>query len=80
MSVKRCFEAFPFIQQEALALIGYVKSDADFGTIRKEMVYYVRGGNRTGAIQYGQLVKPIKWLLLHRKTKCVLYELASAKL
>lgn len=79
MSVKRCFEAFPFIQQEALALIGYVKSDADFGTIRKEMVYYVRGGNRTGAIQYGQLVKPIKWLLLHRKTKCVLYELASSK-
>ena len=58
-------------------LIGYVKSDLDFDIIRKKHVYYIRGGNRPGAMQYGQLSKPIKWLMLHRKDKMELYELSS---
>ena len=49
-----------------LALIGYVKSESDFETIRKQGIYYIRGGNRPGAMQYGQVTRPFKCLLLHQ--------------
>lgn len=80
LSLKRCFEAFSSPEQkESLALVGYVKSEADFETIKREKVYYIRGGNRTGSMQYGQVTKPIKWLLLHKKEKKELYELTPEK-
>ena len=58
-------------------LIGYVKSDADFETINIQMIYYIRGGNRPGAMQFGQVSKPIKWLLLHRQNRQELYRLQT---
>jgi len=67
----------PLAKECSLALVGYVKSEADFTVIRNKGVYYVRGGNRPGAIQYGQLCKPITWLVLHRNGKKELYELLS---
>lgn len=80
LSLRHCFESCPLPeQQEGLVLVGYVKSDADFETIRREKVYYIRGGIRAGAMQYGQLSKPIKWVLLHRKGKRELYELVHDK-
>ena len=69
----------PYPQKRELALVGYVKSDMDFDIIRTERIYYVRAGNRPGAMQYGQLTKPIKWLLLHRQGKTELYELLVGK-
>lgn len=60
-----------------LALIGYVKSEMDFETIRKVKHYYIRGGNRPGAMQFGQVSKPFKWLILHRNDHVELYELVQ---
>ncbi len=62
-----------------IALIGYVKSESDFNIIKKEKIYYIRGGNRPGAMQYGQLNRPIKWLLLHRGNHKELLELVTGK-
>ena len=58
-----------------LVLIGYVKSEKDFDTIRKTKHYYIRGGNRPGAMQFGQVSKPFKWLVLHRHNQIELYSL-----
>lgn len=78
LSIEKCFSALsPSAKERNLTLVGYVKSDADFSVIRKKGIYYIRGGNRPGAIQYGQLCKPIKWLLLHRKGRKELFELLS---
>lgn len=80
LSIRRCFSMFVSPCNDIdLALIGYVKSESDFKIIRKENIYYIRGGNRSGAMQYGQLTKPIKWLLLHRGEHKELFELASGK-
>lgn len=77
-SVSQCFTMLlPLAKERGLALVGYVKSESDFSVIRNKNVYYVRGGNQPGAIQYGQLCKPIKWLVLHRNGKKELYELLS---
>lgn len=62
-----------------IALIGYVKSESDLKIIRKEKIYYIRGGNRPGAMQYGQLTRPIRWLLLHRGNHKELMELVTGK-
>ena len=78
LSINKCFSALlPFMKERSLTLVGYVKSDADFNIIRSKGIYYIRGGNRPGAIQYGQLCKPIKWLLLHRNGRKELFELLS---
>lgn len=80
LSIKHCFSAILASSSPCnLVLVGYVKSDLDFDIIRHERIYYIRGGNRPGAMQYGQLTKPIKWLLLHRKDKIELYELLPRK-
>ena len=80
LSIDRCFAALsPNVKECSLALIGYVKSESDFSVIRNKCIYYIRGGNRPGAIQYGQLSKPIKWLVLHRNGKKALYELLTGK-
>lgn len=80
LSLRRCFETLSSSEQkECFALVGYVKSEADFETIKRKKVYYIRGGNRVGAIQYGQITKPIKWLLLHGRDKKELYRLAQKK-
>ena len=80
LSLKLCFEALSSSEQkECFVLVGYVKSEADFETIKREKVYYIRGGNRVGAMQYGQITKPIKWLLLHGRDKKELYRLAQKK-
>lgn len=78
LSIDKCFSTISSCTSDYnLALVGYVKSESDFDIIRKEYVYYVRGGNRPGAMQYGQLTKPIKWLILHHKGKKELYELQT---
>jgi DNA (cytosine-5)-methyltransferase 1 len=80
LSIRRCFSMFVSpCSNIDLALIGYVKSESDFSTIKKENIYYIRGGNRPGAMQYGQLTKPIKWLLLHRGERKELLELVTGK-
>ena len=60
-------------------LIGYIKSMKDLEIVRRNKIYYVRGGNRVGALQYGQIEKPIKWLLLHRGKHKWLFELVGEK-
>lgn len=78
LSIDKCFAGLlSFVKERTLALVGYVKSESDFAVIRSKGIYYIRGGNRPGAIQYGQLCKPIKWLVLHRNGKKYLYELLS---
>ena len=78
LSIDKCFAGLlSFVKERTLALVGYVKSESDFAVIRSKGFYYIRGGNRPGAIQYGQLCKPIKWLVLHRNGKKYLYELLS---
>lgn len=80
LSIKQCFSmSLSPCSNMDIALIGYVKSDSDFNTIKKENIYYIRGGNRPGAIQYGQLTRPIKWLLLHRGNHKELFELVTGK-
>lgn len=78
ISIEHCFSALlPSAKEHSLTLVGFVKSDTDFIVIRNIGIYYIRGGNRPGAIQYGQLCKPIKWLLLHRHGRKELFELLS---
>ena len=78
LSIDKCFSSVsPFTKERNLTLVGFVKSDADFIIIRNKGIYYIRGGNRSGAVQYGQLCKPIKWLLLHRNDKIGLFELLT---
>lgn len=80
MSIRRCFSTSisPYFNV-GIALIGYVKSESDFNIIKKENIYYIRGGNRPGSMQYGQLTRPIKWLLLHRGDHKELLELDTGK-
>lgn len=56
-------------------LVGYVKSEKDLSIIREKKVYYIRGGNRPGALSFGQLDHSIKWLILHRGDKRYYFEL-----
>ena len=56
-------------------LVGYVKNEKDLSIIRKEKVYYIRGGNRPGALSFAQLDHSIKWLLLHRGNERYYFEL-----
>ena len=78
LSIKKCFSMSMLPSpNRGIALIGYVKSESDFNIIRKESIYYIRGGNRAGAMQYGQLTRPIKWLLLHRGEHKELFELVT---
>ncbi len=80
LSINNCFSPLlSFSKVRSLVLVGYVKSDADFTIIRNKGIYYIRGGNRSGAVQYGQLCKPIKWILLHRNGRKELFELLSGK-
>ena len=80
LSIKQCFStSFAPRSNMEIALIGYVKSESDFNIIRREKIYYIRGGNRPGAMQYGQLTRPIKWLLLHRGNHKELLELVTGK-
>ena len=78
LSIEKCFSALePFAKERSLTLVGFVKSDEDFTIIRNKGIYYIRGGNRPGAVQYDQLCKPIKWLLLHRNGRNELFELLT---
>lgn len=74
-SIKRCFDNAEYSKTDNSVLIGYVKSEKDLSIIRKNKVYYIRGGSRPGAMQFRQLDKPIKWLLLHRNKERYLFEL-----
>ena len=75
-SMRECFSICDSSEvMTELALVGYVKSDGDFNTIRNTKHYYIRGGNRPGAMQFGQVSKPFKWLVLHRNGKVELYSL-----
>ena len=79
-SINDCLStSLPIAEEASLVLIGYVKSESDFSIIRKEKLYYIRSGNRPGSMQYGQLCKPIKWLLLHHNKTKELYELISSE-
>ncbi|MBO7067389.1 MAG: DNA cytosine methyltransferase [Bacteroidaceae bacterium] len=80
LSIRQCFSmSMSPSSNTVMALIGYVKSESDFKIIRRENIYYIRGGNRPGAMQYGQLTKPIKWLLLHKGEHIELFELVTGK-
>ena len=80
LSIKQCFSSYVSSSSNMqIALIGYVKSESDFDIIKREKIYYIRGGNRPGAMQYGQLTRPIKWLLLHKGEHKELLELATGK-
>lgn len=80
LSINSCLSTLlPNVKDHNLVLVGYVKSESDFNVVRKEHIYYIRGGNRPGAMQYGQFAKPIKWLMLHHKSKRELYELLSGR-
>ena len=80
LSIRQCFSMTLSPRSNMdIALIGYVKSESDFNIIRKKNIYYIRGGNRPGAMQYGQLTRPIKWLLLHRGDHKELFELVTGK-
>ena len=80
LSIRKCFSISMLPSpNRGIALIGYVKSESDFNIIRKENIYYIRGGNRPGAMQYGQLIRPIKWLMLHRGEHKELLELVTGK-
>jgi len=74
-SILSCFSSYEKYKKPELALVGYVKSNRDFDTINKISRYYIRGGTRPGAMQYNQISKPIKWLVLHREDKKEVYEL-----
>lgn len=76
-SIISCFSSYEKFKKPELVLVGYVKSNRDFDTINKKSFYYIRGGTRPGAMQYNQIHKPIKWLVLHREEKKELYELES---
>ena len=80
LSIRQCFSmSVSYSSNIDIALIGYVKSEADFNIIKKEHIYYIRGGNRPGGMQYGQLTRPIKWLLLHKGEHIELLELVNGK-
>ena len=80
LSIRKCFSmSMSLSSNRDIALIGYVKSESDFNIIKKENIYYIRGGNRPGAMQYGQLTRPIKWILLHRGVQKELFELETGK-
>ena len=80
LSIKQCFSKFVSQRSNVnIALIGYVKSESDFNIVNQENIYYIRGGNRPGAMQYGQLTRPIKWLLLHRGEHKEFFELVTGK-
>lgn len=80
LSINNCFSVIEQqVKEHWLGLVGYVKSEYDFAIIRKEHIYYIRGGNRPGAMLYGQLIKPFWLLVLHRKGKMELFELESGR-
>lgn len=63
LSVKDCL-ASNVADKKKYMLVGYVKSDYDLSIIKKHHVYYIRGGNRPGAMQYGQ-IQQVDLLVLH---------------
>lgn len=79
LSIKQCLINNQSAEKKAVenVLVGYVKSDADFETINNKKIYYIRGGNRPGAMQFGQVSKPIQLLLLHRQNRKELYILQT---
>lgn len=72
-SIKECLKN----SSNDFTLVGYVKTDKDMSVIRKQKVYYIRGGNRPGALSFGQLDCSIKWLLLHRNGNRYYFELEN---
>lgn len=78
VSIRDCFSLLGTASCENI-LIGYIKSLDDLEIVRHSKVYYIRGGSRAGAMQYGQIEKPIKWLLLHQGNEKWLFELTEEK-
>lgn len=56
-------------------LVGYVKNEYDLYLIRKHHIYYIRGGNRSGSMQYGQIQQHIGLLVLHHKENKYMFTL-----
>ena len=77
LSIKSCFEYEKIKDKRGHLLVGYIKSEKDLAIVRKQKVYYIRGGNRPGAMQFAQLDLPISWLLLHRNGSRYYFELES---
>jgi len=79
LSIKQCLINNQSVGKKVVenVLVGYVKSDADFEIVNTKRVYYIRGGNRPGAMQFGQVSKPIQLLLLHRQNRKELYILQT---
>lgn len=79
LSIKDCLKKSESNNSTSLILLGYVKSEKDFEIIEREQVYYIRRGTRYGSLQFGQLSKPVKWLLLHRDKRRELFELEQSR-
>lgn len=77
LSIKSCFEYAEKKDKHGSLLVGYIKSEKDLAIVRKQRLYYIRGGNRPGAMQFAQLDIPIKWLLLHRNDDRYIFELEN---
>lgn len=73
-SIKECFT-----NNHHNILVGYVKNMRDLNLIRQHNIYYIRGGSRAGAMQYGQIEKNIKKLYLHNGNMRWAFELKDKK-
>ena len=79
VSIKSCIERATTGDTNHYVLVGYVKNEKDLDTIRKQKVYYVRGGNRPGALQFGQLQNTINYIILHRNGQKYLFKADDGK-
>lgn len=79
MSIKKCFSKQETSKIIDSVLVGYVKSLKDLEIIRRHKVYYIRGGNRVGAMQFSQIENPVRWLLLHHGHEKWLFKLSGDK-
>lgn len=73
LSIKDCLATYGDRIKEYL-LVGYVKNEYDLNVIRNSHVYYIRGGNRPGAMQYGQ-IQHVGLLVLHHEEKRYMFTL-----
>ncbi len=77
VSIRDCLSLLGTSTTFQNVLIGYIKNLKDLEIVKRSKVYYVRSDNRVGALQYGQIEKPIKLLLLHHGNMKWLFELTT---
>ena len=68
-------QALP-LEQETV-LVGYFKGEAHLNAIKKNHLYYVRTGSRSGSIRIELDAKQCKYLFLHNEKKYFLFKLTG---